>query len=313
MKLVFWGSGIRGRACLQAMVESDHSIGMVLTQSAGSAPGPVEELASRLKIPIMIPANPNDKTTEAALYALQPDFFVLASYGKILRSNILAIPKRGSINLHGGKLPEYRGSSPMNWALINGETTFGLSAILLGAGVDTGDVIVERTYPIGENDTIKDLHETANTSFPQILIEALSAVEAGAPLRRQETATARYFPLRFPDDGFVLWDTLDAAQIHNRIRALTEPYPCAVTYHGGREVKLLESRLHDRAFFGEAGRIYQITDRGLLVCARDRCLWLTRAVYTDDGTPLRDGVRRYDRLATVAEAARRAFAGETLA
>ena len=93
---------------------------------------------------------------------------------------------------------------------------------------------------------------------------------------------------------------MTADQIHNRIRALTEPYPCAFTFHAGREARLVASELARSRHCGEPGRIYRKTDQGLLVCAADECLWIRHARFADDDSPLAGAVERYDRLATVA-------------
>jgi methionyl-tRNA formyltransferase len=90
-------------------------------------------------------------------------------------------------------------------------------------------------------------------------------------------------------------------QVHNYIRALTEPYPCAFTYFEGRRVNLLSSELYDYPYFGEPGRIYLKSKRGLLVCAKDRCLWIKDATFLDSGERLFDVARRYDKLSTVRE------------
>ena len=96
----------------------------------------------------------------------------------------------------------------------------------------------------------------------------------------------------------ILWDIFTAAEIHNRIRALTDPYPGAFTFFEGRRVKLVRSALNHSAYFGEPGRVYQIAGKNLLVCASDECLWIQEAVF-DDGQPLHKSIQRYEHLATV--------------
>ena len=89
----------------------------------------------------------------------------------------ISISKYGCINLHGGRLPKYRGSSPMNWALINGDNNFTITIIQVDACVDTGDVLIEKTFPINDNDTIAELHKIANKIFPELLIKVLNQIE----------------------------------------------------------------------------------------------------------------------------------------
>lgn len=303
MKIVFWGKGNRGVGCLQALYDKGYSIDLVVThpQKGTEWYDSVSESAKQLDIPTLEPEDPNAEEVEQFLNNLAPDLFILAGYGKILKPNIIGIPSLMCINLHGGKLPKYRGSSPMNWALINGEASFTLSIIRVDAGVDTGDVLLEQTFNIGINDTIRDLHRIANEQFPKMLLEVVAQIEDGSyVLTPQDNSQASYYPLRFPEDGLILWDIYTAKQIHNRIRALTEPYPCAFTYFNGRKIRLLSSELYDYGYFGEPGRVYRkSSQRGLLVCALDKCLWITAAVFFEDGTPLIEVVNRYDKLATI--------------
>lgn len=302
MKIVFWGKGERGISCLQALYDQGLNVELVIIQpeEQGQRCQSILKLAQRFDTKIILPSEPNDRKTEHSLKLLEPDLFVICGYGKILKQNILDIPKIMCINLHGGKLPKYRGSSPMNWALINGETSFTLSIIKVNAGVDTGEILLERTFDISINDTIRDLHHRANKEFPLMLIETIKQIEQGTfTLKPQDNSLSSYYPLRFHEDGLILWDMHTAEQIHNRIRALTEPYPCAFTFFNKKKVKLLSSQLCRYSYFGEAGRIYLKSNGKLLVCASDKCLWIKEAVLEDSGEPLHLVVNRYDKLATI--------------
>ncbi len=308
MRFVLWGNGNRGVSCLEALLGADFRPTLVVVhpQRGKKWYASVAEVAERHDLPTLAPEDPNAEEIQERLRAEQPDVFVLAGYGPILHEPVLTIPQRLTVNLHAGKLPHYRGSSPMNWALINGEVFFTLSVIRVDAGVDTGDVLLERAFPIGPDDTIVDLHRIANETFPEMLLAVMRQIEEDALTPRpQDPAEARYFPLRFPDDGLVMWDMLTAEEIHNRIRALRPPYPGAFTYHEGRRVTLIASKLRAFEFRGAPGRVYRKTEEGLLICAKDRCLWIREAVFADDGSPLADAVQRYDRLATVQSVAER--------
>lgn len=310
MKIIFWGKGNRAVSCLQALLDKGSEVDLVVVhpRQGDQWYASVSELATKHGIKVIEPENPNDKETESFLKKFDADVFVFVGYGKILRQNIIEIPRCMSINLHAGKLPEYRGSSPMNWALINGETTFTLTIIKLDSGVDTGDIIQERTFEISINDTIRDLHRIANDEFPPMLLKALDSIAGGSyVLKPQNNLNASYYPLRFPDDGLILWDIYTAQQIHNRIRALTEPYPCAFTFFNDRKVKLLLSELSDQNYLGEPGRIYKKTKSGLLVCTLDKCLWIKEAVFDDNGEPLFELSNRYEKMATMREAAQYTF------
>ena len=306
LRTVFWGNGNRGVDCLRALNESGRSVEAVVAHPDKSSQwyGSVAAMAEEMGLLVLRPEDPNSDATVEWLRGLKPDLFVLAGYGKILNQNVIDLPALMCLNLHGGKLPGYRGSSPMNWALINGEQSFTLSVIEVDAGVDTGDILLEKSFDIGIGDTIRDLHSIANDNFPSMLLESLSQIEKGTlEPTPQDKREGSYHPLRFPDDGAVFWDAHTALQVHNRVRALTEPYPCAFTFLKGRRVRLISSELSTVDFFGEPGRVYRKTSRGLLACASDRCLWITDAAFEDDGTPLADAVNRYETLATLRESA----------
>ena len=308
MNITLFGKGARGTACLKMLCELGRNVSLLVVHDDEMRDGsPLIDLARTMRVPIAAPIDPNEAKFVSALAAHKPDLMILAGYGRILKEPLIAVPRIMCINLHGGKVPEYRGSSPMNWALINGDKTFTLSIIKVDSGVDKGDCLAERTFPVGENDTIRDLHAIAENQFPQMLAELLEQIETGTCRPRpQSEARAAYYPLRFPEDGFIVWDMLTAEQIHNRIRALTEPYPCATTAFAGREVKLISSKMSDARFHGEPGRVYRNSGKGLLIGASDRCLWITRAVFTDSGGPLADVMERYERLPTMCEFVRQA-------
>lgn len=315
MRLVLWANGARGVACLEALAADSRrpSLVVVHPRANDEQPGAVELAAGGLGIPAFAPEDPNAPEAVERLRRESADVFALAGYGRILRGALLDLPAAMTVNLHAGALPEYRGSSPMNWALINGERSFALSIIEVDRGVDTGDVLAERRFPIGIDSTIRDLHAIANRAFPRMLLDVLRAIESGSVHRRaQDPRRARYFPLRFPDDGLVLWDQLSAEQIHNRVRALRPPYPGAFTYYDNRRVTLIASEPATADVRGEPGRAYRKTARGLLVCAADRCLWIREARFDDDGAPLRDAIGRYDELATMRQVALRHFAEAAL-
>jgi len=260
-------------------------------------------IAEQYGLDVYAPDDPNTHECREKLCSIAADLFILAGYGKILKRKIIVIPRVMTINLHGGKLPEYRGSSPMNWSLINGETTFGISIIKVDSGVDTGDILAESIFSIGQDDTIRDLHNKANKHFPEMLVEVLGKLSKGELWpKKQDTTGCAYYPLRFPEDGLILWDRLTANEVHNRVRALTLPYPCAYTYYGGRKVKLIASRLRKGSFYGEPGRIYLIKNGSFLVCAKDKCLWIESAIMEDNGQNAIEAIKRYGKLATIAEA-----------
>ncbi len=307
MRVLFAGNKGRGVVCLQALLTSGYNIVSVLAHPSPEksvTPGSVAEAALQMGLPLLQPANVNAPEVITSLHELAPDLIVLAGYGQIVKQAFINMASLGCINLHGGKLPQYRGSSPMNWALLNGEREFGISIIQVESGVDTGDVLNERMFPISLEDTIVDIQRIANREFPKMLLEVVAQIKAGTlQPRKQDETQAAYYPLRFPDDGLILWDIYTAEQIHNRVRALADPYPGAFTFFKGQRVNLLASQLAQRTYYGEPGRVYLTKRTGLLVCALDRCLWIQRAVIEANQDDAFQVIQRYEKFATARDMA----------
>ena len=303
MRIIFWGKGDRALRCFEALQKNGYSISLIVTHPQENTTwySSLFEYAKKSNIEFLATKNPNTIPIEQKIRSLSPDLSIFAGYGKIINQNLIDIPSIMSINLHSGKLPEYRGSSPMNWVLINGGNSFTLTIIRMDAGVDTGDILMERTFNISLDDTIQELHSIANKAFPLMLLEVVSSIEkVSYTLTPQDESLASYYPLRFPDDGLVFFDQLTSEELHNRIRALTEPYPCAFTFYKGRRVNLVSSKMHKHNYFGEPGRIYKTSPKsGLLICAMDKCLWIKRAYFTDDSTLLENSVHRYNTMDTI--------------
>ena len=141
------------------------------------------------------------------------------------------IPKLGTLNLHAGPLPHYKGGSPLNWQIINGERKIGLSIIKINQKIDDGPLIVQKFFKLGENQDIKDVHQTANKIFPIILYRAIvKIINQKNPFINKNKKTQRYFKQRGEKDGHIKWLKNDENAIYNLVRAITKPYPGAFSY-----------------------------------------------------------------------------------
>lgn len=302
MKIVFFGNGPRAIACLEKMLYDGYVISLAIAHPQEESPreGSFASFATDHGIQVIAPEDPNSKEVLADVAFLKPDVAVLAGYGKILQQPLINIFRLMPINMHAGKLPERRGGAPLNWALLEGSDSFTVSIHQLVSGIDAGPILCERHFAIGPEDTIADLHTVANKHYPEMIVQTLRKFSDGTLKPKKQTAVgAAYYPRRFPDDGLIFWDTLTAQGIHNRIRALTVPYPCAYTYYKGSKILLVASALCTQPYYGDPGRIYQINGEEILVCAKDKCLWIKAAHCQKTGKPLSAFVSRYDRLATV--------------
>lgn len=300
MKIIFFGNGKRAFLCLEFLLKNKIEITYVVTTEDELERKPsIIDLSKNNNLKYLITNTPNDEKTKLILKNNNPDLFVLGGYSKILKEDILDIPKIFSINLHGGELPKYRGSSPLNWALINGESEFSISIIKVDTGVDTGDIIEQLKFKINQNDNIEDLHKKANKGFKKLLLKVINQInEKSYNLIPQKNENSSYFPLRFEEDGFILFDQFNATQVHNRIRALTTPYPCAFSFYNSKKIFFEKSELSNITFYGEPGRIYKKNQKGILVCCKDKSLWITKARF-ENGKDAINELKRYEKLSTV--------------
>ena len=301
MRILFAGNKERGINCLSAAINKYDIVGIIANPPSNESTqtNSFVEFSKTQKIPLFQPENANDPKFLDSIKKLNPELIVLAGYGQIVKKDFISSAKLGCINLHAGKLPEYRGSSPINWALINGEKEFTISIIQIDEGVDTGDILAEKSFQISINDTVKELHEKTNEAFPKLLISVIEKIKQGTlNPKKQNESKSSYYPLRFPDDGLILWDIYTAEEIHNRIRALIDPYPGAFTFFKGHKLKLLKSELTSRPFYGEPGRIYRKTKDKILICAKDQCLWIYKIIDARTKENAYDIMKCYDKLAT---------------
>ena len=300
MKIIFFGKGKRGLVCLEKLLSEGENVLLIVNQKNDSFAPSFEKIALQSKIESYCPENPNTPSALSKLGSFDADIFVLAGYGLILEKKCLSLPKMHCINLHGGKLPEFRGSSPMNWALLKGEKEIGISIIEVEAGIDTGDIHAESFQRIDCDTPIGALHQWANEQFPELLNDVLKKIKAGTlASKKQDHSKSSYYPRRFPEDGFILWDQINCIDAHNKIRALTDPYPCAFSYLGERKIKFLSSKIPDSPFYGEAGRIYKMSNDSFLIGTRDKAIWITKALFTDDESSAYTQLNVYDRLSTI--------------
>jgi methionyl-tRNA formyltransferase len=313
MKVLFAGNKGRGLSCL-ITVQAKHEVVGVIGHKKTSKTNHFVDKAKKIELEVFQPEDVNDERFIKKIKVLAPDVIILAGYGPIVKRDFISVAKYGCINLHGGKLPQYRGSSPMNWALINGEKFFSITIIQVTLGIDTGNILIEKKFQINETDTISELHEIANKNFPQLLLKVLNQIEKKTLKPKvQDMETSSYYPLRFPEDGLIFFDQLTAEEIHNRVRALTSPYPGVLTYYNNKKITVLKTSLTKRPFFGVAGRIYRTSrEKGILVCAKDKCLWLNETVDHETGENCINVFSRYDKLATITEVANNYYANSKI-
>jgi methionyl-tRNA formyltransferase len=240
-RIVFVGCVEEGRRSLETLLDMRADVVGVFTlrpdlAAAVSGAVPWKDLASKYGIPLHYVRNINDADPVATMRALAPDLVFCVGWTQLLRHEILQLPRLGCVGFHASALPRYRGRAPVNWAIINGEKETGNTMMLLDEGVDTGDILAQRRFPIKDDDTCATIYEQVARSEDEMIREVLPRIREGRmPRAPQDHALASVMPRRRPADGVIDWSRT-TRQLHDWVRALTHPYPGAFTVVAGARV-----------------------------------------------------------------------------
>ncbi|HZF02658.1 MAG TPA: methionyl-tRNA formyltransferase [Methylomirabilota bacterium] len=237
LRIIFMGTAELSCASLERLAGGKFfSVAAVVTQpnkpkgrELKPQPSPVKILAQKLNLPILQPAKARDEKFISELRELQPDLIVVVAYGQILSPAILDLPKFGCVNVHTSLLPKYRGASPIQSAILNGETETGVTIMKMDAGLDTGDILAQARTPILPEDNSQTLHDRLAQLGAELLAKIIPNFVAGTifpQLQPKEGAT--YAAKIKKEDGKIDWN-LSAQEILNRLRAFT-PWPGVFTF-----------------------------------------------------------------------------------
>lgn len=194
---------------------------------------PVKEAALAVGLPVHQPEKIRSPEAETMLQKLAPDCIVIIAYGQIIPARLLSISKYGWINLHASLLPKYRGAAPIQWAIARGETSTGLTTMRIDAGMDTGEILLQREIEIDRKEIAPELATRMADAGAPLMAETLRGIAAGTlSAKPQDRTQATYAPLLKKEDGEIDW-TRSAREIYNRMRAFT-PWPGAFTTFRGR-------------------------------------------------------------------------------
>ena len=257
MKIVFMGTPDFAVGALEALIRAGHEITAVVTQpdkpkgrSGQLQFPPVKECALRHDIPVFQPRR--IKTPEAIeeLKKYPADVFVVAAFGQILSQEILDMPRLGCLNIHASLLPKYRGASPIQNVILQGETETGITIMQMDAGLDTGAMLYKKNIGIDRKDTFETLHDKLMVLGGEAIVEALALLEEGAlePKAQQEELTC-YAPLITKEMGRIDF-ARDAYGIELQVRGMN-PWPSAFTTYRGKQLKIWEAVAEDAANAGE--------------------------------------------------------------
>lgn len=264
-----------GHACLEALLGAGRNVVLVATHAdrpdeARWFPS-VAELARAKGIETVIVDDPKDPRLAETVRRAAPDLILSAYFRGILPDGILRTARLGAFNMHGSLLPKYRGRAPVNWAVLNGETSTGATLHVMTPLADAGDIVDREPVAIGPDDTAIEVQRRVTEAAVRLLRRRLPELEAGtAPRSAQNEADATKYRRRTPEDGRIRW-TKPAKEVHDLVRAVTHPYPGAFSDIFGKRTFVWKTALpglgaHDN-FPGqirtEAGRLY-------VACGDDR-------------------------------------------
>ncbi len=219
------------------------------------APTPVRQRAIEQDIPTLEMSKKNYAEVVVEITPLEPDFIVVAAFGLILRADLLELPPRGCVNLHPSLLPRYRGVSPVQAAILSGDTETGCTTMLMDEGVDTGDMLLACSMSIAEDDTAGSLEEKLARLGAPLVVETLMGIIGGTVHpEQQDNDLATYTRMIKKEDGLVDWGK-GAREISRRIRAMT-PWPSAYTMFKGRRLIILRAAVAEQA--GHTGRAGEV-------------------------------------------------------
>lgn len=253
MKIIYMGTPDFAVPCLERLIKDGYDVCLAVTQPDKAqgrkmilTPSPVKVTAEKNGVEVFQPVTLKSDEAYDKLKSYNPDFIVVAAYGKILPKRILNIPKYACINVHGSLLPKYRGAAPIQRAVIDGMKTSGVTTMLMGEGLDTGDMLLKYETEIGENETAGELFDRLAEASPDLLVKTLEdfALSKITP-EKQDESKATYASMLSKDEALIDWNE-PSDIIHNKIRGMS-PWPVAFTHYDGKKLKIYQSEKTDKS------------------------------------------------------------------
>lgn len=242
LDIVFMGTPDFAKESLEAIYNAGHNIIAVVTnpdrpkgRGMKKIASPVKEFAIEKSIPVLQPEKIRE--IKDTLEQINPDLFCVVAYGKILPQDILDIPKKGSINVHGSLLPQYRGAAPIQWAVLNGDKKTGTTTMYMNAGMDTGDMILQEEVQIGEDETTGELWDRLSKIGAKLLVETVAKIEKGTAPRTPQSGEFTMAPMLNKEMARIDWINKNSKEIKNLVRGLN-PIMGAYTTYNDKKIKI---------------------------------------------------------------------------
>lgn len=247
--LIFCGTPLFAVPTLEKLVAAGHRVPLVVTQpdrpkgrGLELVASPVKQSALKLNLPVTQPDRiKNNDEFRAQLTSLKPDAIIVVGYGRIIPQWMLDLPPLGNINLHASLLPKYRGAAPIQWAIASGETVTGVTTMRIDAGLDTGDILLQKEFPIAPDDTAVTLSPRLAAVGAELMLETLRRLQQGTiHPRKQDDSQASLAPILKKEDGLIDFHR-SAGEILDRLRGF-QPWPGAYTKFRGKNLQVLKAR-----------------------------------------------------------------------
>ena len=276
MKILFMGTPDFAAGSLKSLIDAGYEITAVVTQpdrpkgrSGQPVFSPVKEVAVAAGIPVLQPVRIKNPEETAKLLEYPADIYVIAAFGQILSKEILDQPRLGCINVHASLLPKYRGASPIQRVILDGEKETGITIMQMNEGLDTGDILYKKSLELAPDETFETLHDRLMNLGGEALLEALPLIEEGkiTPVI-QDDSLSNYAPLIKKEDGKIDWKK-NSDQLYAQVRAFN-PWPGAFTRQGGKVLKIWGAEPAEGK--GNPGEIIEVDKKSFTVACGEGAL-----------------------------------------
>ncbi len=269
MKIVFLGTPEFAVLPLKSIIASKHEVVAVVTKLDKKVgrkqivtPSPIKVVAMENGIKVLQYKSLKLEGVEE-LKALNIDLMVTCAFGQILNEEVLNCAKHGVINIHASLLPKYRGSSPIQWSILNGDSLTGITIMQTEVGIDTGDMIAKRSIEIDPNENAEQLFEKLSLLASEFIVGVIDSIENGtAVYQKQDDSLATHVKMIEKTDGEINFNQT-AKNVHNKVRAFN-PWPCCYTFLNGEQLKIWKTTVNE-SVVGRVGEVVKADKFGLVV------------------------------------------------
>ena len=283
MKIMFMGTPEISATCLKRLIDDGHTVTSVISREdkprgRGNVmtPTPTKVLALENNIPVYTPKTLRDEDFAKLLTELSPELIVVVAYGKILPKNVIDFPKYGCINLHVSLLPKYRGAAPMQRAIMNGEKETGVTVMYMDEGLDTGDIISVKAFPITDEDNFETVHDKSAEIGAELLSTTITEIANGRAVRKKQDDSLATYAKKIEKSDAKIDFSKSARELDYIIRGTT-PIPGAFAYLQGKMLKICKAR-PDLTKNGRAGEVISLDGGEITVATGEGALVISSVI-----------------------------------